>query len=545
MLQENMLFADRYQLIKLLGRGGFSEVWLAKDTWTHLKIAIKVYAPGRGMDINGLREFCGELANVYDLNHSNLLKPQHVDSWQNMPYLIMPYCSEGSCVKHIGKMTEVNIWKLIHDVAKGLAYLHEKDVVHQDIKPDNILIDNDGHYLITDFGISSRARHSLSKSVILGNISGGSTEYMGPERFSKQPAPTKASDIWSIGSMVYELLEGMPPFGELGGGMQKAGAEIPYMKKQISDALKYTIYKMLSKDTWDRPLASTLVKWAEDPQKIEIDYDLIKDDDSSSSPEPILGSNRNATQRFGNNASSEPTSGIDRNGTQRLGEEDLFVEVSPKTLTIPAEGGISSIYIKTNAKTVLPSYNKQDWFKLYDSNGTYFIEAKSNTTRENRECVIRFNAYSDIKVKTESLEIKQTSLPVAKKKWGCIWALIIFIVIFIFTAIYINDECEYISYWHGYYVNQFDENLRKLDSEDVESFKKPMSDLEDIKYYEDKLLFTGSNVYYTKKSTLKQKIQEAYNETDRKYNDLKSETNQKKRLRVRREEFNKLINKLW
>ena len=81
-LHPNTILDNRYQLIKLLGRGGFSEVWLAKDTWTHLEIAIKVYAPGQGMDQDGLKDFCGELASVYDLNHSNLLKPQHVDTWK-------------------------------------------------------------------------------------------------------------------------------------------------------------------------------------------------------------------------------------------------------------------------------------------------------------------------------------------------------------------------------------------------------------------------------------------------------------------------------
>ena len=286
-LQENTLFANRYQLIKLLGRGGFSEVWLAKDNWTHLQIAIKVYAPGQGMDQDGLQDFCGELASVYDLNHSNLLKPQHVDTWQNMPYLIMAYCPSGSCVKRVGKMTEAELWKLIHDVAAGLAYLHEKDVIHQDIKPDNILVDTEGNYLITDFGISTRARSTLRKSVIGGNTSGGTTAYMGPERFSRQPAPTKASDIWSFGAMVFELLEGVTPFGEIGGGMQKGGAEIPFINAPVSDALKYTIFKMLSKETWDRPTAATLIEWANNPNAIEIDYSLLSEEGNSAQEQPI------------------------------------------------------------------------------------------------------------------------------------------------------------------------------------------------------------------------------------------------------------------
>ena len=105
-LVENLLFAGRYLLKKPLGRGGFSEVWLANDQWTGLDVAVKVYAPGQGMDDDGLKDFSKELANVYNLNHTNLLKPQHVDSWAGMPYLIMAFCENGSCYKYVGKLTE-------------------------------------------------------------------------------------------------------------------------------------------------------------------------------------------------------------------------------------------------------------------------------------------------------------------------------------------------------------------------------------------------------------------------------------------------------
>ena len=295
-LQENTLFANRYQLERLLGRGGFSEVWQAKDNWTHLQIALKIYAPGQGMDANGLQEFCGELANVFDLNHTNLLKPTHVDTYNEMPYLIMAYCSQGSLSGKIGKMSEKEIWHVIHDVSAGLAYLHDRDVVHQDIKPDNILIDEFNNYVITDFGISTRARSTLRKSVVGGSVSGGTTAYMAPERFSRQPAPTKASDIWSFGAMVYELIEGGVPFTEVGGGLQKGGADIPLITADVSDALKYTVYKMLSKETWDRPFAKDLMKWAEDPASIPVDYNLLTVEEKTvEQEEQPVG---RATQRF-------------------------------------------------------------------------------------------------------------------------------------------------------------------------------------------------------------------------------------------------------
>lgn len=260
-LQSNIIFDNHYTLIRQLGRGGFSEVWLAHDSYMDLDVAIKIYAPGQGMDSHSIDEFRREITRVFHLNHPNLLKLQHLGIYEQMPYLIMAYCPAGSCISRIGKMTENEVWKLIHDVASGLAYLHEKDIVHQDIKPDNILIDIEGNYLITDFGISTHARSTLRKSVMCSMNSAGTLAYMGPERFSQQPAPTKASDIWSFGAMLFELLEGTTPFPpDFGGSMQNANAVIPTIKAHVSDKLKQTIYKMLSKETWDRPTASMLIE---------------------------------------------------------------------------------------------------------------------------------------------------------------------------------------------------------------------------------------------------------------------------------------------
>lgn len=270
LLQPNTTFDNHYTLIRQLGRGGFSEVWLAHDSYMDIDVAIKIYAPGQGMDSNSINEFRREITGVFQLNHPNLLCPKHLGIWEKMPYLIMAYCPAGSCLKFVGNISESEIWHLIHDVAAGLAYLHEKDIVHQDIKPDNILIDTEGNYLITDFGISTRARSTLRKSVMSTTNSAGTLAYMGPERFSTQPAPTKASDIWSLGAMLYELLEGVTPFPpDFGGSMLNAGAAIPTINAPVSENLKQTIYKMLSKETWDRPTAATLVEWAKNPSAVE------------------------------------------------------------------------------------------------------------------------------------------------------------------------------------------------------------------------------------------------------------------------------------
>ena len=267
MLQADLLFADRYRLIKCIGHGGFAEVWLAEDTLADLQVAIKIYG---GMDEDGLKIFVKEINKVYHLNHTNLLKPQYVAAWNNMPYLVMTYCSAGSLEKKIGQITEQEAWKILHDVASGLAYLHSNNIIHQDIKPANILQDDMGNYVIIDFGISTLARDTLRKSTLRGNTSAGTLAYMGPERFSKDSAPIFASDIWSLGAMLFELLEGKTPFpADFGGGMQKAGAELIDITANVSQELKSLIYKMLSLNTWDRPTATTLVEWAKNPSAIE------------------------------------------------------------------------------------------------------------------------------------------------------------------------------------------------------------------------------------------------------------------------------------
>ena len=264
-LEENILFANRYRLERLLGRGGFSEVWLADDTLTSLKVALKVYAPGGGMDEHGVQLFSTEFSLVFNLNHSNLLKPTYYDTFERMPYLVLPYCRQGSAANLIGRMSEKEAWLFLRDIASGLEYLHEQEppVIHQDIKPDNILIDISGRYLLTDFGISIKARNTLRKSIMKTEGSVGTLAYMGPERFSKYPLPIKASDVFSLGATLYELLTGMVPFGEHGGLLLQHGAEIPVLEGEWSAELKAIVDLCLRKDTWERPSATEIRMYCE------------------------------------------------------------------------------------------------------------------------------------------------------------------------------------------------------------------------------------------------------------------------------------------
>jgi serine/threonine protein kinase len=161
-------------------------------------------------------------------------------------------------------MDEYALWHFIHDVAAGLHYLHDmpEPIIHQDIKPDNILVDDNNRFLITDFGISKKIRSTMRKQSKRA-VGAGATAYMGPERFESDPSPVKASDIWSLGVSIHELATGVLPFSGLGGGMQRNGAEMPSLDNKWSKELNMVMQSCLAKETWDRPTAEQLEEYSE------------------------------------------------------------------------------------------------------------------------------------------------------------------------------------------------------------------------------------------------------------------------------------------
>lgn len=257
------LLDNRYQLERFIGSGTFGEVWVAKDTATDLEIAIKVYV---SMDEKGLEEFKKEFQISFELNHTNLLHANYlgVNPEDKRPFLVMPFCPDGSVSNSGGNISERDLWRFIRDVAAGLAYLHAQNppIIHQDIKPDNILILKNGDFVITDFGISKQLRSTLRKSANTLN-SAGAISYMGPERFSKQYHAVKASDIWSLGVSIFELATGELPFCGMGGSLLKQGADMPELPTEFTPTLNMVCQDCMTKEPWNRPTAAQLADFAD------------------------------------------------------------------------------------------------------------------------------------------------------------------------------------------------------------------------------------------------------------------------------------------
>ena len=262
-LKEGEVINGRYRLVSERGRGTFGEVWQAWDDILDMEVALKIYI---ALDTRGINEFKSEFRTAFNLNHPNLLHASHFDVVEKRPYLVMPYCPL-SANELIGRITEEDAWKFIKDVSAGLAYLHSKDIIHRDIKPDNILRDPQGDFLISDFGVSVKMRSTLRRNSVRDlseSTTQGTIGYMGPEMFSSDASAVKATDIWALGATMYELLEGELPFFGQGGVIQLHGGETPDLKGQWSDSLKSTVAACLSKDTWERPKADDLDWYASD-----------------------------------------------------------------------------------------------------------------------------------------------------------------------------------------------------------------------------------------------------------------------------------------
>ena len=267
-LLSGALFYDRYRLQRSLGRGSFGEVWSAHDEVADVDVALKIYV---ALDDKGIEEFRSEFRNVINLVHTNILRPEYYDVCDSRPFLVMPLC-RGSVDGQSGGMSESELWRFIRDVSSGLAYLHSHDILHRDIKPANILINADGDYVISDFGISTRMRSTMRRSSMRqdkGMDTSGTIAYMAPELFTKSPSAVKATDIWAFGATLYELMTGELLFFGQGGVVQLNGAELPELPDRYSQDLRDTVTSCLSMDTWSRPTASELAGYAESMLKGE------------------------------------------------------------------------------------------------------------------------------------------------------------------------------------------------------------------------------------------------------------------------------------
>ena len=211
MIVKGQKINDRYQIIKTIGEGGMANVYLAYDTILDRNVAVKVLRGDLATDEKFVRRFQREALSASSLSHPNIVEVYDVGEDNGSYYIVMEYI-EGKQLKQLlkkrGKLTLNEVVDIMSQVTDGMSAAHDSYIIHRDIKPQNIMILENGLIKITDFGIAMALN---STQLTQTNSVMGSVHYLPPEQASGKGA-TIQSDVYSMGILMYELLTGELPF---------------------------------------------------------------------------------------------------------------------------------------------------------------------------------------------------------------------------------------------------------------------------------------------------------------------------------------------
>ncbi|HZY85297.1 MAG TPA: serine/threonine-protein kinase, partial [Gemmataceae bacterium] len=201
-----------YEVQKVVGRGGMGVVLLAFDPALRRNVAIKVMAPQLAATASARQRFLREACSAAAINHEHVVTIHGVDEFKDLPFIVMQYVAGSSLEQRLEFGPPPDLPELLRigaQAASGLAAAHEKGLIHRDVKPANILLENGVERVkLTDFGL---ARGLDDASVTQGGVIAGTPLYMAPEQARGEPLDARA-DLFSLGSVLYALCTGGPPF---------------------------------------------------------------------------------------------------------------------------------------------------------------------------------------------------------------------------------------------------------------------------------------------------------------------------------------------
>ena len=232
MLNVGVIIGERYEVVSRIGSGGMADVYKAKDHKLNRFVAMKVLKPEFSADTNFIRKFQREAQAAAGLAHPNVVNVFDVGEDHGVNYIVMELV-EGITLKEYiskkGKLTVKEATSIAIQVSMGLEAAHNRNIVHRDIKPQNIIISTDGKVKVTDFGI---ARVATSNTISTNAM--GSVHYSSPEQVRGGYSDFK-SDIYSLGITMYEMVTGRVPFD----GDTTVAIAIKHLQDEMAPPSKY------------------------------------------------------------------------------------------------------------------------------------------------------------------------------------------------------------------------------------------------------------------------------------------------------------------
>jgi eukaryotic-like serine/threonine-protein kinase len=256
MIDPETIIDGRYRVISRLGSGGMADVYLAQDQLLGREVAVKVLHHHFAEDQEFVERFRREASSAAALSHPNIVAIFDRGEWNGTYYIAMEYVAGRSLktiVREQGPLDPVAAIDVVVQILRAARFAHRRGVIHRDLKPHNVIIDEEGRARVTDFGI---ARAGASDMTLTGSIM-GTAQYLSPEQ-AQGFAVSATSDLYSVGVILYELLTGVVPFeGEtaVAIAVKQVSAE-PRPPSELNPALPYSldaiVLRALAKDPTQR-----------------------------------------------------------------------------------------------------------------------------------------------------------------------------------------------------------------------------------------------------------------------------------------------------
>ncbi len=280
-LSTGSLFTERFRIIEELGAGGMGKVYRVRDEKLNEEVVLKLIRPDIASDPKIIARFRNELKTARKIGHPNVARTYDLNESGGMHYITMDYVRGENLkrlIRKVGRMSPAQAIAIARQICAGLSEAHKLGVIHRDLKPQNIMVDENGRAMIVDFGI---ARSLHSESLTDTGVMIGTPEYMAPEQ-AEGDKPGPHTDIYALGVILYEMLTGEPPFSghtPVAIAMQHKTQSPPDPAEKnpdIPESLSLLILQLLEKDPSDRPLSAS-----------DVYKKLNKIENSLSTPSPI------------------------------------------------------------------------------------------------------------------------------------------------------------------------------------------------------------------------------------------------------------------
>jgi len=251
--------AGRYTLERELGRGGMATVWLARDVKHDRAVALKVLRPEVAQAL-GPERFLQEIELTARLHHPRLVPLLESGEADGQLFYVMPCISGESLRDRLRRDKQLPLGdalRITREVVEALSYAHRQGVVHRDVKPENILL-ADGHAVVADFGLAKALAVAGGRKLTDTGITVGTPAYMSPEQGAGSKELDVRSDLYSLATVLYEMLAGDPPFSGVNGQailLRKAADPLPRLRTVRPDVpppLEQVIERALARAPADR-----------------------------------------------------------------------------------------------------------------------------------------------------------------------------------------------------------------------------------------------------------------------------------------------------